>query len=72
MLKETVFDDAFNLLSKGNMDPRLVIHLFGDQLFSQPSSHILVFDSISDLLHQIDSIDHVGMYASKTRIRTSF
>jgi hypothetical protein len=61
-----VFDDAFNLLSKGNLDPRLVIHLFGDQLFShlqESSPHILVFDGISDILHQIDSIDHVGMYA---------
>ncbi|SAM07114.1 hypothetical protein [Absidia glauca] len=62
MLKETVFDDAFNLLSKGNLDPRLVIHLFGDQLFShlqESFPRILVFDGISDILHQIDSIDHV-------------
>ncbi|KAI8342937.1 CNH domain-containing protein [Chlamydoabsidia padenii] len=60
MLKETVFDDAFNLLSKGNLDPRLVIHLFGDRLFTHiddGASRILVFDSISQLLQQISSID---------------
>ncbi|CAO3595317.1 unnamed protein product [Absidia cylindrospora] len=63
MLKETVFEDAFTLLSKGNLDPRLVIWLFNGDLAIQnnedSSSPMLVFDGISGLLDQVNSIDNI-------------
>ncbi|KAI8093371.1 uncharacterized protein BX664DRAFT_357822 [Halteromyces radiatus] len=62
MLKETVFEDAFTLMSKGNLDPRLVIQLFGERLISQSSddSHpILLFDGIIDILENMKTIDDI-------------
>ncbi|KAI8139926.1 hypothetical protein BJV82DRAFT_625529 [Fennellomyces sp. T-0311] len=62
LLQETLFEDAFALLSKGNLDPRVVIHLFGD--LSQPawvreSPRVLLFDGIRVLLEGIGKIEDV-------------
>lgn len=65
MLKETVFEDAVNLLLKGNADPRLVIQLFGDRIYTvhdDPNHPILLFDGIRNLLEQLKSIDNIGKY----------
>ncbi|KAI9323409.1 hypothetical protein BX666DRAFT_1847070, partial [Dichotomocladium elegans] len=62
-LKETVFEDAFHLLSKGNMDPRMVIHLFSDLAHSsRVSEHpcVLLFDGIYSLLEKTGRIEDMG------------
>ncbi|KAI9308017.1 hypothetical protein BJ944DRAFT_260999 [Cunninghamella echinulata] len=62
MLKLTVFEDAFNLLLKGNVDPRLVIQLFGDRIYTvhHDNDHpILLFDGLRNLLEQVKSIDDI-------------
>ncbi|CAO3630338.1 unnamed protein product [Cunninghamella echinulata] len=62
MLKLTVFEDAFNLLLKGNVDPRLVIQLFGDRIYTvhHDKDHpILLFDGLRTLLEQVKSIDDI-------------
>lgn len=62
LLKETLFDDAFTLLSKGDMDPRVVIHLF--EGLAQPkwikeSPPILLFDGVRLLVEELGSIKNV-------------
>ncbi|GAA5809917.1 hypothetical protein MFLAVUS_003332 [Mucor flavus] len=62
LLKETVFDDAFALLSKGDMDPRVVIHLF--EGLAQPKwlkeyPPVLLFDGIRVLIEELGSIKNI-------------
>ncbi|KAI7847334.1 hypothetical protein BDC45DRAFT_542029 [Circinella umbellata] len=62
LLQETLFEDAFALLSKGNLDPRVVIYLFGDLsqcswLAETPS--VLLFDGIRSLLDTVGKIEDV-------------
>ncbi|KAI9491305.1 hypothetical protein BDB00DRAFT_767359 [Zychaea mexicana] len=62
LLQETLFEDAFALLSKGNLDPRVVIYLFGD--LSQSSwisetPNVSLFDGIRSLLESIGNIEGV-------------
>ncbi|KAI9264960.1 hypothetical protein BDA99DRAFT_437285 [Phascolomyces articulosus] len=61
-LQETLFEDAFALLSKGNLDPRVLIYLFGD--LSQSSwveevPNVLLFDGIRSLLETVGKIEDV-------------
>lgn len=62
LLKATVFDDAFSLLSKGDMDPRVVIHLFeglSQSKWLQEYPHILLFDDIKTLVEEMKSIKDI-------------
>lgn len=62
LLKETVFDDAFALLSKGDLDPRVVINMF--EGLAQPkwlkeSPPVLLFNGVSALLQELETIKHI-------------
>ncbi|KAJ8655866.1 hypothetical protein O0I10_008530 [Lichtheimia ornata] len=60
LLQETVFEDAFTLLSKGNIDPRMVIHLFSDLAASSrvnESPYVLLFDGVYGLLERTGRIE---------------
>ncbi|ORX54477.1 hypothetical protein DM01DRAFT_1321815 [Hesseltinella vesiculosa] len=62
LLKETVFEDAFALFSKGDMDPRLAIYFFGDQLGGgviDPSDPLFLFDDVCALVEQVGFIDDI-------------
>ncbi|KAI8994624.1 hypothetical protein BDB01DRAFT_846646 [Pilobolus umbonatus] len=62
LLKETVFDDAFSLLSRGNMDPRVVIHLFeglSQDKWLKETPPILLFDGVRSLIDKLGSIDQI-------------
>lgn len=62
LLKETLFDDAFTLLSKGNMDPRVVIHLFeglSQTKWLQESPPVLLYDGIRLLVEELKSVKDV-------------
>lgn len=62
LLKETVFDDAFTLLSKGDMDPRIVIHLFeglAQSKWLKESPPVLLFDGVRTLIEELGSIKDV-------------
>lgn len=62
LLKETLFDDAFTLLSKGDMDPRVVIHLFeglAQSKWLKESPPILLFDGVRTLIEEVGSIKDV-------------
>ncbi|KAG0230700.1 transforming growth factor, beta receptor associated protein 1 [Actinomortierella wolfii] len=56
-LGETLFDDAFALFEKGNIDPRILIHLFEDVL-QEPDmlDHVDVYQGVRDALTRIGSI----------------
>jgi hypothetical protein len=63
LLKSTLFDDAFTLLTKGEMDPRLVIHLF--EGLAQPkwlteSPPVLLFDEMRVLVEKMGTIKDIG------------
>ncbi|KAF9970431.1 transforming growth factor, beta receptor associated protein 1 [Actinomortierella ambigua] len=56
-LGETLFDDAFGLFEKGNMDPRILIHLFEDVLQeSDILDHVDVYQGVRDAITRIGSI----------------
>ncbi|RCH94337.1 hypothetical protein CU097_012873 [Rhizopus azygosporus] len=62
LLKETLFDDAFTLLSKGDIDPRVVIQLFDDLmldswLHSPPP--ILLFESVQRLIEDMGDLKKI-------------
>ncbi|CEG63955.1 hypothetical protein RMATCC62417_01017 [Rhizopus microsporus] len=62
LLKETLFDDAFTLLSKGDIDPRVVIQLFDDLmldswLHSPPP--ILLFESVQRLIEDLGDLKKI-------------
>lgn len=62
LLKETVFDDAFTLLSKGDMDPRVIVHMF--EGLAQPnwlkeSPPVLLFDGVRILVEELGTIKHI-------------
>lgn len=62
LLKATVFDDAFSLLSKGDMDPRVVIHLFeglSQSKWLQEHPPILLFDDIKTLVEELKSVKDI-------------
>lgn len=62
LLKETLFDDAFTLLSKGNLDPRVVIHLFeglSQSKWLKEAPTILLFDGVRTLIEEVGSIKDV-------------
>ncbi|KAG0234666.1 transforming growth factor, beta receptor associated protein 1 [Actinomortierella wolfii] len=56
-LGETLFDDAFALFEKGNIDPRILIYLFEDVL-QEPDmlDHVDVYQGVRDALTRIGSI----------------
>lgn len=63
LLKETLFDDAFTLLSKGDIDPRVVIQLFDDLmldswLHSPPP--ILLFENVQRLIEDLGDLKKIG------------
>jgi hypothetical protein len=63
LLKETVFDDAFTLLSKGDMDPRVIIHMF--EGLAQPkwfkeSPPVLLFDGVKTLVEELGTIKQIA------------
>ncbi|KAG1464110.1 hypothetical protein G6F46_003095 [Rhizopus delemar] len=62
LLKETLFDDAFSLLSKGNMDPRVVVQLFEglmqDCWIDSPPP-ILLFDNIQRLIRELGDLKKI-------------
>ncbi|KAG1170351.1 hypothetical protein G6F70_007735 [Rhizopus microsporus] len=62
LLKETLFDDAFTLLSKGDIDPRVVIQLFDDLmldswLHSPPP--ILLFENVQRLIEDLGDLKKI-------------
>ncbi|KAI7862980.1 hypothetical protein BDF14DRAFT_1745752 [Spinellus fusiger] len=62
LLQATVFDDAFALLSKGRMDPRVVISLFSNLIREEwlyESPRIIVFDTVKTILEQVGTIDDI-------------
>lgn len=62
LLKETVFDDAFTLLSKGDMDPRVVIHMFeglAQAKWLKESPPVLLFDGIIALVEGLGTIKNI-------------
>ncbi|KAL9546656.1 hypothetical protein MBANPS3_006557 [Mucor bainieri] len=62
LLKETVFDDAFTLLSKGDMDPRVVIHMFeglAQAKWLKESPPVLLFDGVIALVEALGTIKHI-------------
>ncbi|KAG1471819.1 hypothetical protein G6F56_001908 [Rhizopus delemar] len=62
LLKETLFDDAFSLLSKGNMDPRVVVNLFEglmqDRWINIPPP-ILLFDNVQRLIEELGDLKKI-------------
>jgi hypothetical protein len=68
LLKETVFDDAFTLLSKGDMDPRVIIHMF--EGLAQPqwlmeSPPVLLFDGVRMLVEELGTIKNIVNHSLK-------
>ena len=62
LLKETVFDDAFTLLSKGNMDPRIIVHMFeglSQSKWLQEAPPILLYDDARALVEELKSIKDI-------------
>ncbi|KAG0171260.1 hypothetical protein DFQ30_001230, partial [Apophysomyces sp. BC1015] len=62
LLKETLFDDAFVLLSKGEIDPRIAIQMFGD--LKQPKwlhehPQVIIFDEIQKIVKQLGYIEDI-------------
>ncbi|KAI8640536.1 vacuolar sorting protein 39 domain 2-domain-containing protein [Parasitella parasitica] len=62
LLKETLFDDAFVYLSKGDMDPRVVIHMF--EGLAQPkwlkeAPPVLLFDGVIALVEELGTIKNI-------------
>ncbi|GAN02424.1 transforming growth factor-beta receptor-associated protein 1 isoform X1 [Mucor ambiguus] len=63
LLKETVFDDAFTLLSKGDMDPRVVINMFeglAQSKWLKESPSVLLFDGVITLVEALGTIKNVA------------
>lgn len=62
LLKETVFDDAFTLLSKGDMDPRVIIHKFeglAQAKWLKESPPVLLFDGVIALIEELGTIKNI-------------
>ncbi|KAK4513889.1 uncharacterized protein ATC70_005896 [Mucor velutinosus] len=62
LLKETVFDDAFTLLSKGDMDPRVVINMFeglAQSKWLKESPSVLLFDGVISLVEALGTIKNI-------------
>lgn len=62
LLKETVFDDAFTLLSKGDMDPRVVINMFeglAQSKWLKESPSVLLFDGVITLVEGLGTIKNI-------------
>lgn len=62
LLKETVFDDAFTLLSKGDMDPRVIIHKFeglAQTKWLKESPPVLLFDGVITLVEELGTIKNI-------------
>lgn len=62
LLKETVFDDAFTLLSKGDMDPRVIIHMFeglAQAKWLKESPPVLLFDGVITLVEELGTIKNI-------------
>lgn len=62
LLKETLFEDAFNLLSRGDMDPRVVIHMFeglAQNKWLKESPPVLLFDGVRHLVEELGTIKNV-------------
>lgn len=59
LLQETVFEDALTLLSKGNLDPRVMIAMFGQQAWlSDPV--VYLFDGVRGLVDNLGAINDIG------------
>ncbi|KAF8938913.1 hypothetical protein BGZ58_011208 [Dissophora ornata] len=59
-LGETLFDDAFGLLSRGKIDPRVLIWMFPDILQkSNLISEVILFRGIRDQVRQLGSLPDI-------------
>lgn len=62
-LGETLFDDAFSLLSKGNVNPTVIIHLFKD-LTIQMEEHcvpdVVLYEGVKKIVDNIGRIEDIG------------
>lgn len=65
-LNETFFDDAFQLLHRGKIDPRVVIRLFPDIARQAPDKNdedeIILFDGVWNVVNNLGSIDNIGKF----------
>ncbi|KAI8988123.1 hypothetical protein BDF20DRAFT_970210 [Mycotypha africana] len=62
LLKQTLYEDAFSLLSNGNIDPRVVVHMFeglsqGKWLEEYPP--VLLYDGVRHVLEAIGTIKDI-------------
>ncbi|CAO3664445.1 unnamed protein product [Umbelopsis vinacea] len=61
-LGETLFDDAFSLLSKGNVNPTVIIHLFKD-LTIQMEEHcvpdVVLYEGVKKIVDNIGRIEDI-------------
>ncbi|KAI8384808.1 uncharacterized protein BYT42DRAFT_603782 [Radiomyces spectabilis] len=62
LLKETLFDDAFSMIAKGNMDPRIIISLFGDLFYPKwlnTTPPALLYDGVRELVDGLGKIEDI-------------
>jgi hypothetical protein len=60
MFRETLFEDALNLLEKANTDPRLIIRLF-PPFNSIDTSSIYIYSGVRDVIVRLKSVESAGI-----------
>ncbi|RUS20562.1 hypothetical protein BC937DRAFT_94937 [Endogone sp. FLAS-F59071] len=72
-LRETVFDDAFQLLYRSKIEPRVVIRLFPDIARQAPDKHdedeIILFDGVWSVAKDLGNIDIIGRFGELCFLR---
>jgi hypothetical protein len=59
MFRETLFEDALNLLEKANTDPRLIIRLF-PPFNTVDVSSIYLYSGVRDVITSLESVESAG------------
>ena len=59
MFRETLFEDALNLLEKANTDPRLIIRLF-PPFNTVDVSSIYLYSGVREVITSLESVESAG------------
>jgi hypothetical protein len=62
-LGETLFDDAFSLLSKGNVNPTVIIDLFKDLNIQKEKDcvpDVVLYEGVKKIVDNIGRIEDIG------------
>jgi hypothetical protein len=76
LLGETLFDDAFRLFSKGNVNPVVIIHLFKNLSIQQEENcipDVVLYEGVKKIVDKLGRIEDIGNFTSVILVyRTHF